>query len=100
MQKVRVYKVGDADRDYGIAYGEWYAYELIKLVNKQLMSEFKATVKTVSADMEYLHFEKKLDPSTVPVQYFDRNGEVETVWCLDHRVYEDVGAKNSCKETK
>jgi len=23
-----------------------------------------------------------------------------TVWCLDHRVYEDVGAKNSCKETK
>ena len=54
--KVRVYKVGDASK-YGIEFAGWYHWEMVKLVNKQLMSEGKATVKTVAGinatDLEF-----------------------------------------------
>ncbi len=52
MKKYRVTDIGDAGK-YGIEWGEWYAWELIRLVNKQLMAEFKATIKSVSTDDEF-----------------------------------------------
>ena len=57
LNKVRVYKVGDASK-YGIEFGGWYHWEMVKLVNKQLMSEGKATVKTVSTDLDFNHKEE------------------------------------------
>ena len=51
-RKVRVYKVGDADK-YGIKFGKWYNYELIMLINKQLKLESKAIIKTVVNNADF-----------------------------------------------
>ena len=52
MIKVRVYRVGDAG-PYGIEFGGWYAWNLVKLVNKQLMSEGKATIKSADSNWKF-----------------------------------------------
>ena len=86
--KVRVISIGDAG-EYGIEFGGWYAWALIKLINKQIMSESKTTIKTVSNDADFNRHLLRLERETE---------NAPALWCLDHRAYEDY--HSSCKSAR